>query len=385
MKGDSSMWYMNEERKLLQKMVRDFTQKEVKPFIPKMEKDVYPTEILRKMGKAGILGLCLDEKYGGVGKDWINVGIALEEIAKESNTMALLTYLNSETTTGMISELCTPEQVEKWVKPAARGEITLALWATEPCGIFNVSEYETTAVLDGDEWVINGGKIFATNAGNCEYAIVICRTNDNANAATFDGWSFIMIPCDTPGYIVGHEENKLGWKGSSTCQVYFNNCRVPKGNLIGPLDKGFPLLLKDLVPGYCSYGAFTLGSSVGVYEKTRKYVSERIQSGKSLWDSHQAIRYEMAQIWTEIETFRGSVYSTLEMRNQGMDVSRQAIGLKVNGAKLLESVASRCIVLHGGIGTVYETDIERYYRDAKMNFLGCGSTSSLIDYLSNFI
>lgn len=380
------MWYMTEERKLLQKMVRDFTQKEIKPFVDQMEKDAYPREILKKLGEIGVLGLCLDDKYGGSGEDWINMGIALEEIAKESNTVALLTALASDMTAHMIAPLCTPEQVEKFVKPAVKGDILLGHWTTEPCGIFNIAEYETTAVLDGDEWVLNGGKIFCTNAGQCDYAFVVCKTNENANAATFDGWSWIMVPTkNTPGFEVGHIEHKLGWRGSSTGQVYFNNCRVPKKNLIGEKDKVFPYLLANLVPGYCLYGAWTLGSAESVYEKTRKFLSERIQGGKSLWDTHQVVRCEMAKMWCEIETFRASLYAILESRNQGMDIHNFALALKLKGSELLEHVASSCIELHGGVGTVYETGIERYYRDAKMNYIGCGSNKTLVDYLTNFI
>ncbi|MGI5927962.1 MAG: acyl-CoA dehydrogenase family protein, partial [Thermacetogeniaceae bacterium] len=269
------MWYMNEERKMLQKMIKEFTQNEIKPFIAQMEEnDTYPKEILKKLGELGVLGLCLDEKYGGSGEDWISMGIVLEEIAKESNTVALLTALASDITAHMIAPYCTPEQIEKFIKPAVKGEILLANWATEPCGIFNIGEYETTAVLEGDEWVVNGGKIFATNAGQCDYAFVVCRTNENANAAAMDGWSWIMIPANSDGFKVGHIENKLGWKGSSTGQVYFNNVRVPKENLIGEKDKAFQYLVERLVPGYCLYGAWTLGSAEGVYEKTKKFLQE---------------------------------------------------------------------------------------------------------------
>lgn len=379
------MWYMNEERQLLQKTIRSFTQNEIIPFIPQMEADEYPRDILRKLGQIGVLGLCIDEAYGGLGADWINMGLALEEIARESNTTALLTALASEFTVGDICSLCSEEQIEKYIKPAVAGDILLGLWSTEPCGAGNKAEIKTTAVLENDQWVINGGKIFSTNAGICDYAVVVCRTNANPDPVTMRGWSYILVPANTPGFTVGHKEHKLGWKGSSTCQVYFNNCRVPKENLIGPLDDYSNHSQAALLKSYCLYGAMALGSCLGVFEKTKKFLQSRMQQGSSLWDAHESIRYEMAQIWSEIECFRGSVYSCLESRNQGENIASQALSIKIVGAKLFESVVSRCIVLFGGTGTIFETDIERYYRDAKMTYVGCGSNNTMTNVLSHFI
>lgn len=379
------MWYMTEERILLQKAVKEFVQHEVVPFIPNMEKDEYPRDILRKMGQIGILGLAIDKKFGGSGVDWINFGLAIEEIAKESSTMALLTSLAADMTIGDHAEACTPEQIEKFIKPALRGDILLGAWSTEPSGATNRLEHKTTAVLDGDEWVINGGKIFATNAGVCDYAIVNCRTKKDVNPLTMDGWSGILIPTNIPGLTVGHHEHKLGWKGTSTCQVYFNNCRVPKGNLLGPLHKYQDATGSHFLQSYVLYGVNALGSAEGVFEKTKEFLTNRIQNGQSLWNTHQAIRYEMAQLWSKIELFRGAVYSILENRNNGDNVTAQAIAAKIEGAKLLELVSSKCITLHGGTGTIMETDIERYYRDAKMLSLGCGSNNSITDLLGMFI
>lgn len=378
------MWYMNEERKMLQKMVRDFTRKEVRPFIPEMEKDVYPREILRKMGEVGILALCHDKEHGGTGTDWINFGIAIEEIAKESSMMALLTCLASDITIGTIVDVCTPEQIEMFVKPAIKGDILLANWTTEPCGIFNMAEYETTAVRDGDEWVINGGKIFATNGGVCDYGFVMCKTGE-FDPATLGGLTWFMVPTNAPGYEAGHDENKLGWKGSGTCQVYFDNVRVPLNHQIGPLNECAPILVTKTILGYCLYGAFTLGSAEGVWEKTRQFLSQRVQGGKSLWDTHQVIRNDMAKLWMKIECFRGAVYQILADRNCGEDTLLRGIALKEEGSKLMEHVAGECMRLHGGTGIVFETGIERYYRDAQMCHVGCGSTKTLTDYLSNFI
>jgi len=379
------MWYMTEEREMLVKMLREFAEKEIRPAVPEMEKGAYPRELLKKLGQLGLLGLVVGEEYGGSGEDWISYGLMLEEFAKVSSTFALLTDLSSDITIGLIHKYCTPEQVEMFVKPALRGDILLSFYSTEPCGIFNVSEYETRAVLDGDEWVINGGKIFSTNSDVADVNIIACVTADKVDPVTQEGISWFAIPASDPGYSVGHIENKLGWKGSHTGQVYLNDCRVPRNYQIGPLNKGVPLLTANLVPGYCAYGAFALGSMEAVFAKTKGYLQGRIQGGKSLWDTHQVIRNDMANMWILIENFRGAVFSALENRNRGENIFNQAIGLKVEGEKLMEHVASQCIELHGGVGTVYETGIERFYRDAKMLSVGCGSNKTLVDLLSYFI
>ena len=378
------MWYMNEEREMLKNMMSEFVANEVKPLVKDMENDIYPKEVFKKLGDLGFGGLCQEEKYGGMGVDWINFGIALEEIAKESNTLALLTSLNYDFTINAIKELCTPEQVERFIKPAIRGDIILGYWTTEPVGVFNMPEYETRAEKDGDEWVINGGKIFATNAGIADYAFISAKTSD-FDPSTMQGLSWFLIPKDAEGFQVGRPEHKLGWKGTETCQVYFDNVRLSDEYRVGPVGGIAPTMINNLSEGYSLYGVMTLGSATSVWERTREFLSERIQNGKSLWDAHQVVRNDMAKMWIEIENFRHSVYSVLENRTRGENVIMDSIALKVQGCKLLESVASQCIVLHGGTGSVIETDIERFYRDAKMCYLGCGSNNILTDFLTKYL
>jgi acyl-CoA dehydrogenase len=380
------MWYLTDERKLLQEMVRDFSEKEIRPFVDEMEKNsAYPKEILKKLGEMGIFGLNLEEKYGGSGVDWVSMALVMEEMAKVSSTAALLAYLASEMTSHTMADACTPDQVERIIKPAVKGDILLGLWTTEPCGIFNLAEYETTAVLEGDEWVINGGKIFATNAGVADYSFVYCRTKEDADVATMDGWSCICVPTDTPGVEIGHIENKIGWKGTQTGQVYFNDVRVRKDNLIGEKDKAFPYLISKLFPGYLFYGAWSVGAAEAVFEKTKDYLKQRTQGGVSLWDAHQVIRNDMANLWADISLLKNAVYSVAENMNRGINSVRETIMLKAKGNKIAEHVISECIVLNGGVGTVYETDIERYLRDVKMHYVGCGSDKTLIDMLSTML
>lgn len=379
------MWYMNEERELLQKMVKDFTVNEVKPFVKKMEThEKYPHEILKKAGDMGILGLLYPERVGGSGEDWINLGIAIEEIAKESNTLALCISLSTFLGSRPLLDFGTPEQIEKILKPIIAGDTVFACSLCEPVGMNNWFGYKTKAVLEGDQWVINGSKIFCTNAGQAEYYAVLAVTSE-PNPTTGEGMSLIIVHKDTPGFKVGHIENKLGWHGSSTGQLYFNDCRVPKENILGPVDKIYPLLGANTLKGLSLIGVGCLGSAEGVYEKTVRYCKERDHMGKSLYDSYQTVRNDLAKMWIDIEAYRALVFSCFELLNKGMDTTSLCMAAKVKGAQLFESIASQAVVLHGGVGTVVESDIERYYRDAKMNFIGGASIPSLIDSLTFFI
>lgn len=378
------MWYVTEERELMRKVAQEFSEKEVRPFVPDMENNKFPKYLLKRMAELGFNGVGFPEEVGGIGRDWVTAGMIVEEIAKVSNTAAFLHFLNAYLFPDTIFNLGSPEQKAKWLTPSIAGEIFLALSSTEPTGFLNWTEYQTRAVLDGDNWVINGAKIFTTIAGQADYYLVNCITS-TPNPATFEGASLIVVPKDAVGFEVGHIEHKLGWHGSSTGQVYFRNCRVPKDNLLGPQDKSMQVMTGIMPVEFAMFGASCLGSSLGVFQKTLKYTRERLQLGKSLFATHQSVRETLTNMWIDIEVFRGAVYQTLEMMNKGMNVMAHACAVKVRGAQLFESVSSKCIELHGGNGVVFENDVERYYRDAKMNHIGGGATPIVVDLLSTFI
>lgn len=380
------MWYMNEERELLVKAFREFAQQEVRPLVDKMEKDEeYPREAFRKMGELGFLGLNIDEQYGGAGADYINWGLMIEEMSKESHTFGLLASLNTDITIGTTHTVCTPEQIEKFIKPAINGDIILSLLFTEPNGLFNAPEYETVSVADGDDYIINGTKVLATNCDIADVHFVMCHTGE-FDPVTLTGMSLFAIPADTDGFSVGHMEHKLGWKGSHTGQVYFNNCRVPKENLIGEFNNAWgPIGLGLFGQTLIGYAPLNLGAMEACFEKTKHFLQNRIQCGQSLWDAHEVIRNEMIKLWIKIENYRNATYAALEEKNRGENIYSKAVALKVEGEKILSEVASECIEFHGGTGTVYETGIESIYRNAKMGAIGCGANKILINSLSTMI
>lgn len=380
------MWYMTEEREMIRNMVKEFTENEVKPFVKEMEEhETYPHAIMKKAGDLGILGLAYPEDVGGQGQDYVNLGIALEEISKESITTGLCVLLSALLGARPLYDLGTPEQKEKILKPIIAGDTIFVNSLTEPVGINNWFDYKTTAVLDGDEWVVNGGKIFATNAGEGEWYCIMAVTGE-INLQTAEGLSMILIHKDTPGLKIGHIENKLGMHGSSTGQLYFKDCRVPKENVLGPVNQGYARLGGNTLKGMAFLGMLALGGAEGVYEKTVKYCKERLHSGKSLYDSYQLVRHQLADMYKQIDMLRSEIYAVLDdMNHDAPDVLPRAIAVKCNAAKIFEEVASTCVLLHGGNGVVVENDIERYFRDAKMFSIAGGALPALTDSMTMLI
>lgn len=380
------MWYMNEERAMIRDMVRNFTQNEVKAAVKEMEEnDAYPHELMRKAGDLGILGLAYPEEVGGQGQDFVNLGIAIEEIAKESPCAALCVLLSGFLGARPIYDLGTPEQKEKILKPIIEGKEIFVNSLTEPVGINNWFDYRTTAVLDGDEWVINGGKIFATNAGESEWYSVMCVTGE-IDPMQMKGLSMILVRKDTPGFKVGHIENKLGLHGSSTGQLYFKDCRVPKENVLGTVDFGYAQLAPNTMKGMAFLGIIALGLAEGVYEKTVQYCKERMHVGKSLYDSYQVVRHQLADMYAKIDMIKAELYAILDdMNSNDPTVLTRSLVAKGNAAHIAEEIASKCVLLHGGNGVVVENDIERYFRDAKMWDIAGGDVPALIDAATMFL
>lgn len=376
------MWWMNEERQMIVNAARDFAEQEVRPAAKLMEEEEkYPEEAIRKLGELGMLGLTVSEEYGGAGIDHINFALMIEEFAKVSHGFSLLAYLAADLTMGLINQIGEPDQIRDILAKGLTGEKLYGVGFTEPCGITNVAEYETTAKLVGDEWVINGGKVLITNADVADTFFVVAKTGE-FDPATMRGLTYFVVPADSEGVTVGHMEHKLGWKGSHTGQLYFKDVHIPKNAVIGEIDNAWTPILTAMLIGDVAYGAMNLGAMESVYDKTVAFLKGRVQGGVSLWDAHESIRVEMTRLWLKIDNYRSAVYSASEDLNRGEDISAKSVAVKVEGADLLELVASQCIEFHGGTGTVYETGIERFYRDSKMGALGCGSNRTLISLLS---
>lgn len=377
------MWYMNEERLQLQKMVRDFAEAEVRPFVKEMEEnDAFPREILRKAGELGLIALSFPEQIGGLGPKWVEMGIFLEEISKVSNCVGN-TFASINAGTSLMLATGNAELIGNYVVPTMMGLMVPASAQSEPCGGSRVQDFTCNVAIEGNELVINGGKIFCTNAGHADYYTVNCRTKP-PYAEPFGSTCLILVPANTPGLKVGHIENKVGWHGSSTGQLYFTDCRVPMSNLMATMDMDETMVAAGAFSVSITMACGMLGGAEGVYEKTLAYAKERLHGDKSLFDSYQAMRHKFAELKMKIEMLRGLVFGVLQDLDQGnYEVTERAVTAKIMGARIFEEVASECIVLMGGNGTIVENDIERYYRDAKMNSIGGMSIYHLTDIIAN--
>ncbi len=377
------MWYMNEEREQLQKMVRDFAEAEVRPFVKEMEEhDAFPREIIRKAGELGLIALSFPEQIGGMGPKWVEMGIFLEEISRVSNCVGN-TFASINAGTALLLQMGSPELIQNYVIPTMMGQMIPASAQSEPCGGGRIQDFTCTVAIEGNELVINGGKIFCTNAGHADYYTVNCRTKA-PYSEPFGSTSLVLVPAGTPGLKVGHIENKVGWHGSSTGQLYFTDCRVPMSNLLATFDMDESMLAAGAFSVAITMACGMLGGAEGVYEKALAYAKERMHGDKSLFDSYQAMRHTFAELKMEIELLRGLVFGVLEDLDKGdYNVAVRAITAKVKGARIFEHVASECIVLCGGNGTIVENDFERYYRDAKMNSIGGMSINYLTDVIAS--
>lgn len=373
------MWYMNEERELLQKSFREYAEKRVRPLAQKMEdEDASSREALLEMGRLGMFTLPVPEAFGGTGPDYISWGLLLEELGRESATFGFLALLR-QVFNGPLQASCSPEQVEKFIKPAVNGEILIGLAANEPAGGNDLFEYQTRAVRDGDDWIINGAKVLVTQVDEVDWFMVLALTQDQVDWQTMAGIDMFFVPTSDPGFKAGHIEHKCGLNGSRTGSVYFDNCRVPDAwRMPNPM-----ALLMLFGPELSGYAAVALGGAERIIAQTADYLKNRIQMGRSLWDTHQAARHDLAKLKMEVLNFRNSVYGHLANRNAGIHDSIEAGALKAASGPLLEKVAGECMLLMGGTGVIHETGIEVYYRDAKPLEIACFSDKTFVDTVAN--
>ncbi len=373
------MWYMNEERELLLKTFKEYCARRIRPLAKKMEdEEVSSREALLEMGRLGMFTMPIPEQYGGTGPDYISWGLLLEELGKEGTTFAFLSLLRQVFNGPMLSA-CSEEQKKRYVTPAVKGEILIGLAANEAAGGSNMFEYQTTAVRDGDDWIINGSKVLVTQIGEVDYWLVLALTKDQIDFNTLEGIDIFFVSASDPGVKAGHIEHKVGLNGSMTGSIYFENIRVPETDrLPAPL-----ALLAGFGPELSGYAAIALGGAGKMIEVTVDYLKNRIQMGRSLWDAHQATRHDVAKLQMEVYNYRNAVYGHYANRNAGIHDTFEAGALKASAGPLLEKVAGECMMLMGGTGVIHETGIEQYYRDAKALEIACFSDKTFVDNVAN--
>ena len=365
---------LSTEHEILRNSVRDFAENEIKPVASELdEREEFSYETMKAMGDLGLFGMFVSEDYGGQGMDYIGYIIATEEIARVDGSHAATVAAGNSLGLGPLYYYGNEEQKKKYLPPACRGETLWAFGLTEPNAGSDAGNTQTTAVLDGDEWVINGSKIFITNGSTdiTAGAIVLTRTGKREDGKA--ELTTIIVEAGTPGFETKTMHNKLMWRASNTSELYFEDCRVPKENLLGPAGHGFHHMLGTLDGGRLSIAAMGLGGAQGAFELGLKYAHERVQFGKPIV-SFQVNSFKLADMATEIECARLLLYKACWLRDQGMAFEKQAAMAKLYCSEVMGRCVDHAVQLHGGYGLMKEYDVERFYRDHKLLEIGEGTS-----------
>ena len=363
--------FFSDEHLMLRDMVREFAANEVAPVAAELDHEaIFPSEIIEKMAELGLMGIPIPEEYGGTGMDFVAYITAVYELGKVCASTAITMAAHTSLGTTPILLAGSEEQKQKYLPPLASGEMIGAFGLTEPEAGSDAGATKTTAVLDGDEWVINGSKIFTTNAGVAGLITVTAKAIIDGKE---EGIGAFIIETENPGLSVAPLEKKMGWKASDTRQIFFENLRIPQENLLGSPADGFKTFLKTLTGGRISVGALSVGTAEGAYEAALKYSTERKAFGKPI-HRFQSVGFKLADMATEIEASKLLVYNAAHKYNTGQDVAKEAAMAKLFASETAMRSATEAIQVFGGYGYIKEYPVERYFRDAKALTIGEGTS-----------
>ena len=354
---------LTREQELVRQMVREFAVNEVKPIAAEIdETERFPMENVKKMGELGMMGIPFPKELGGSGGDVLSYIIAVEELSKVCATTGVILSAHTSLCASLLYENGTPAQKEKYLVPLAKGEKIGAFGLTEPGAGTDAAGQQTTAILDGDNYILNGSKIFITNGGVADTFIVFAMTDKSQGTR---GISAFIVEKNFPGFSIGKKEDKLGIRASSTTELIFENCVVPKENLIGKEGKGFGIAMKTLDGGRIGIAAQALGIAEGAYEEAVKYMKERKQFGRPL-SAFQGLQWMIAEMETKIEAAKLLVYKAAWLKQNKLPYSVDAAKAKLFAAEVAMDVTTKAVQIHGGYGYTKEYPVERMMRDAKI-------------------
>lgn len=354
---------LTREQQLVQQMVREFAVNEVKPIAAEIdETERFPMENVQKMAKLGMMGIPFSKEVGGAGGDVLSYIIAVEELSKVCATTGVILSAHTSLCASVINEHGTPAQKEKYLADLCSGKKIGAFGLTEPGAGTDAAGQQTTAVLDGDHYVLNGSKIFITNGGVAETFIIFAMTDKSQGTR---GISAFIVEKDFPGFSIGKLENKMGIRASSTTELIMEDCIVPKENLIGKEGKGFGVAMKTLDGGRIGIAAQALGIAEGAFEEAIAYMKERKQFGKPLY-TKQGLQWYMAEMDVKIEAAKQLVYKAAMRKQNGQPYSIDAARAKLFAAEVAMDVTTKVVQIFGGYGYTKEYPVERMMRDAKI-------------------
>jgi alkylation response protein AidB-like acyl-CoA dehydrogenase len=365
---------LSAEQEILRESVRNFAEKEIRPLARNLDrKEEFSYETMQKMAELGLFGIYVPEKYGGQGMDYLSYIIATEEIARVDGSHAATVAAENSLGIGPIYYFGSEEQKKKFLPKLCSGETLWGFGLTEANAGSDAMRSTTTAVLDGDQWVINGSKIFITNASTDISAgvTVMCRTGTRSDGKP--ELSCILVETGTPGYTAKEMHGKMMWRASNTSELYFEECRVPEENLLGPRGEGFHQMMKTLDGGRLSIAAMGLGGAQGAFDLALKYARQREQFGMPI-AKFQVNAFKLADMATEIDAARLVLYRTCWLRDNELPFSKEAAMAKLYCSEVMYRCVNHAVQLHGGYGLMQEYEVERFYRDQKLLEIGEGTS-----------
>ncbi|MFH2091745.1 MAG: acyl-CoA dehydrogenase family protein [Pseudomonadota bacterium] len=376
---------LTKEQIMIQKEVRKFAKKEIAPIAGDLdEREEFSEELTRKMGDIGLFGMFVSEDYGGQAMDYLSYIIAVEEVARIDGSQAATIAAGNSLGIGPLYYFGTEAQKKKYLPKLCSGEGLWGFGLTEPTAGSDAGGSLTTAVLENDEWVINGSKIFITNAA-CDMTMgvtVQAKTGVRANGKP--EYSCILVEAGTPGFKAVPMKKKFMWRASNTAELYFDNVRVPRENMLGKKGDGFHQMLATLDGGRLSIGAMGLGGAQGAYDLALKYAKERKQFGQPI-SKFQAIAFKLADCAMEIECARNLLYKACWLRSNKRAFEKEAAMAKLYCSEVMSRVANHAVQIHGGYGLMKEYHVERFYRDQKLLEIGEGTSEVQRIVISRYI
>lgn len=370
-KGNAMEFELNEEQRILQQTVRNFAKDYILPGIRERDaKGEFPAKIIEELGRLGFMGVLIPEAYGGAGMDALSLAIIIEELARFDGSVAITVAAHNSLCTNHIYTFGTEEQRRKYVVPLASGK-KLGAWSlTEPNAGSDASSIETTAVLSGDKWGLNGTKIFVSQGSTADIYVVMAVTE---HSKVKQGISAFVIEKGTQGLSVGKKEDKLGLRTSDTASIILEDCRIPIDNILGEPNRGYQDVLKILDGGRIGIGAMAVGIGRGALEEGMEYAKKRIQFSKPIAE-FQAIQWMLADIATELDAARLLVYKAAYLKTQGLPYTKEASQAKLFASEAGMRAATKAVQIFGGHGYIKDYHVERFFRDVKLCEIGEGTS-----------
>ena len=365
---------LTEEQNLLRQAVRDFAEKEIAPLAEELdEKEKFSVELTLKMGGLGLLGCFVPEKYGGSNMGYISYIIAVEELARVDGSQAATIAAGNSLGIGPIYYYGSEEQKEEWLPKLCAGKMLAAFGLTEPEAGSDAGGSKTRAELRGDHWIINGSKIFITNSANPLTGLVVVQAITGQKEDGKRELSCLLVPKGAPGFTAREMKKKMMWRSSNTGELFFDDCAVPRDDLLGKRGDGFHQMLAILDGGRLSIGAMGLGGAQGAFEMALHYANTRVQFGRPI-SSFQINAFKLADMATEIELARNLLYKACWLRENTRPFGKEAAMAKLYCSEVMGRCVNQAVQLHGGYGLMKEYKIERFYRDQKLLEIGEGTS-----------